>query len=1137
MNNHAKKIQFVLWTGVFGVVVGGLGTWLPVSDNWLRFFDNLHWSFSTIAAALMCWLGILGRPSSRDFGCRWFAIGISAYAFGQIIWDIQQWVDYEGFPSPSDLFYLWLGPCLVIGLFFFVSKRVSPNQLGFFGLDCAMVVVVSVALVLVFYLPKRGNMDILPMMVLAAYPASLLATLGVGVVVLLTLRLRLTLAWTAFLLAVLFTMWSWMNRNSLALEGITIAGAWFNSFFSLGILLLGVSIVHLELFPCKHRQWIRYYEAILRLLPLVAIVLVSVAVIGTLVISNLPEIVIEVIWTSAVVVVVLATVRQHALLRDYDQLIRIETALNKERLLLNSIIESLPGAFVLLDEQGSVLKHNSYIASFMGAEDEVSEPLHIQSVIPAQSHAQFDGQLRQVLLSGNASFEESLCSSNQRLVMHGFSFKRIVFNDVIYMMGIGIDISKLKNSMAALEESRNLLQQVIDTLPLRVFWKDKQSRYLGCNAAFAKDAGALSPEAIKGLTDYHLAWSKEESDNYIKDDRLVMSTLTPKMAFDEVLTRSDGKQIWVRTSKVPLVDTHDELVGVLGVFGDVTERKQLEETQQLIGLVFEHSRESIMVTDENNLVMAVNPAFTQLTGYKSDEIIGKDPSILRADRQEEEFYAEIWQSIRERGFWDGETWAKRKNGEIYPQRLSISVVRQPNGRILRHVAIGADISDKKEAEQVIWQQANYDVLTNLPNRRMLSEHIEHERKLAQRGKYKLALLFLDLDHFKDVNDSLGHQMGDVLLVEASKRMRQCVRETDTLARLGGDEFAIVIPRADLEDIERICNAILENIRQPFQLEKDQAYVSASIGIAFYPEDGLNVEELLRKADQAMYAAKHSGRSCFHYFKAEMQETAMLHMRLAADMRKSLETGEFNVYFQPIIDLNSGQISKAEVLLRWKHPLFGFIGPDQFIPIAESNGFIHELGNWVFTEALKWSQRWTGLIGEAFVNSVNLSPVQLMRGQYFGNWLQQFAASGLGRDGLVLEITEGVLLNDNPEVNEKLRNLQRAGMQVSIDDFGTGYSSLSYLNKFPIQFLKIDKSFVGELTTSETHRALVEGIVVMAHKLKLKVIAEGVETEAQRELLLHAGCDCAQGYLFSKPIMAEEFEARFIFGGDQLNGFG
>jgi EAL domain-containing protein (putative c-di-GMP-specific phosphodiesterase class I) len=305
------------------------------------------------------------------------------------------------------------------------------------------------------------------------------------------------------------------------------------------------------------------------------------------------------------------------------------------------------------------------------------------------------------------------------------------------------------------------------------------------------------------------------------------------------------------------------------------------------------------------------------------------------------------------------------------------------------------------------------------------------------------------------------------------------------------------------------------------------HVSASIGIAFYPADGQSVEELLKKADQAKYAAKHSGRSCFHYFKAEMQEKAMLHMRLAADMRGSLEAGDFCVYFQPIVDLSNQKVGKAEALLRWKHPLFGFIGPDQFIPIAEGNGFIHELGDWVFMETLKWSRRWSEMAGEIFVNSVNLSPVQLMRGTYFDNWLRQFQDSGLGQGGLVLEITEGILLNNNPDVNARLLSLQQAGMRVSIDDFGTGYSSLSYLNKFPITFLKIDKSFVNEITSSETHQALVEGIVVMAHKLNLKVIAEGIENQVQQQRLLNAGCDCGQGYFFSKPIAPEQFEIMFI----------
>lgn len=1126
MGNDTKKMQFVLWTGVFGVIVGVLGITLAESEQWLRFFDNLHWTFSTIAAALLCWLGCRASKA-QDLACWWFTAGLSAYAVGQVIWDVQQWFGFVGFPSPSDLFYLWLGPCLVIGLVRFVSQRAYVIQLSFFSLDSVMAMVVAVALVALVYLPQNANKDLVSMAVLIAYPASLMTAFGVGVLALLTLHLRLTLAWAAFLLAVLMTASSWMIWNSLALNGLAEPGAWFNSAFSVGILVLAVSANHLEMQSCQSQYWIRLYEAVLRFLPLFSVILVSAAVIATLVVSSVPANVVNLIWSSAVLIVILATFRQYATLCEYDRLRLAERALDQERLLLHTIVESLPGVFVLLNERGRILKHNSYIAQFIGTPRDDTDSLFMHGVIQPEYRVEFERELDRVLAAGYVSFELPLCSASRKAGMHSFSFKRIVFDNATYLMGIGIDISTLKDALSAAEESRNLLQQVVDTLPLRVFWKDKQSRFLGCNALFAADAGLPNAEVARGKTDRDLAHNSVEADRHIADDQWVMASMTPKLNFDQIATCADGKQIWVRTSKVPLLDTHNELLGVLGVYEDVSERRHLEETQQLAGLVFEHSRESIMVSDASNRIMAVNPAFTRLTGYTSDEVVGKDPSFLRADGQNEDIYAAIWHSIREYGFWHGETWARRKNGQIYPQRLSISVVRQADGAISRHVAIGADISDKKHAEELIWHQANFDVLTNLPNRRMLTEHIEHERKLAQRGNYKLALLFLDLDHFKDVNDTLGHDMGDVLLVEASKRMRQCVRETDMLARLGGDEFALVIPHAEQEEVERICNAILNHIKQPFELNKEQAYVSSSIGIAFYPEDGQSVDELLRKADQAMYAAKHSGRSCFHYFKSEMQDAAMLHMRLAADMRNSLDVGNFNVYFQPIVDLAGGRVGKAEVLLRWNHPLFGFIGPDQFIPIAESNGFIHELGNWVFCEALKWAKRWSGLIGETFVASVNLSPVQLMRGQYFDDWLQQFIASGLGANGLVLEITEGVLLNDNPEVIDRLMSLQQAGMQVSIDDFGTGYSSLSYLNKFPIQFLKIDKSFVGELTSSQTHRALVEGIVVMAHKLNLKVVAEGVETEAQRQLLLDAGCDCAQGYLFSKPIVAEDFEVFFV----------
>ncbi len=1117
----------VLITGFTGVVAGAVGAQWADAPHWIQFFDNSHWTFGTTSAALLAWMGLGDKVRQGDLAQRWIVVGLLAYALGQLIWDVQQIVAYQGFPTPSDLFYLCLGPALTIGLFKLAAGHLSSNQQRLFMLDCTLAGVVAVALVMVFYLPKRGDTDSLHLWVLIIYPASLLIALVMALLLLPTLRFRPNWPWFGLVLGLTMTSWSWMVWNDAVLDALDTTGAWFNSVFSFGILTMGVAVVHLRLQAEKHPPWERRCEAVLRFLPLGAVILAALAVIATQFMQNLPIIVREIIWSSSVLVMILAAIRQHTLLLDYDRLILTEAILEQERQLLTTIVEGLPGAFVLLNQQGDILKYNSYAARFVQSAENTLSPMPIHAAIPKACHQAFDKQLQRVWDLGEASFEQWLRLSDAQIIPHGFSFKRVQFHDGDFLMGIGIDISELRLAMTALEESHNLLQQVVDTLPLRVFWKDRQSRYLGCNILFARDAGVADTAAVKGLTDYDLAWSEQETLAYLEDDQAVMSSLLPKLSFDERLTPAGGERMWIRTSKVPLLDTQQQLVGILGVFGDVTEQKHLEEMQQLAALVFEHSRESIIVSDTHNKIIAVNPSFSTLTGYSSEEVIGHDPKLLRAESQAEDFYVAIWQSVHQRGYWEGETWGRRKNGELYPQRLSISVVRHDDGTIFRYVAMGADISDKKQAEQLIWQQANFDVLTDLPNRRMLIEHVTRELKLAERGRYQVALLFLDLDHFKNVNDSLGHHMGDVLLVEAAKRMRQCVRETDTLSRLGGDEFAIIVPHANREDIERIAYAILETIRQPFALDKEQAYVSTSIGIASYPADGASVDELLKKADQAMYAAKQSGRSCFHYFKPEMQEAAMLHMRLAADMRSSLEMGDFALYFQPIVDLTTGQVIKSEALLRWKHPLFGFISPDRFIPIAEGNGFIHELGSWVFNETLQWSRRWRELLGHAFVCSMNLSPVQLMRGDYFDDWLQRFAASGLGRGGLVLEITEGVLLSHDPEVNQKLMRLNQAGMQLSIDDFGTGYSALSYLNKFPLHYLKIDKSFVESLTSNERHRALVEGIVMMAHQLNLAVIAEGIETPEQQGFLQSIGCDYGQGYWFSKPITALAFEATFV----------
>jgi len=437
-----------------------------------------------------------------------------------------------------------------------------------------------------------------------------------------------------------------------------------------------------------------------------------------------------------------------------------------------------------------------------------------------------------------------------------------------------------------------------------------------------------------------------------------------------------------------------------------------------------------------------------------------------------------------------------------------------------------DITQKKESEALIWQHANFDALTGLPNRRMFRDRLEQAVKKCRRADLMLAVLFIDLDRFKEVNDAYGHHKGDALLIEAAKRIRRAVRELDTVARLGGDEFTVIVSELDgPQPVEVIAQNIIDALGDPFSFGDEQAFVSASIGITMYPEDATDIDELLRHADQALYVAKGAGRSRFAYFTPALQFAAQARMRLMNDLRQALELGQFSLHFQPMVHLATGEVHKAEALLRWEHPQRGVVPPCEFIPAAEAGGLIFELGDWVVREAARWLKRWRRGAHAELQVSVNQSPLEF-QGDRHGNagWIEHLASLGLPGRSLVVEITEGLLLDASVTVNEKLLRLREAGIQVAVDDFGIGYSSLAYLKKFDIDYLKIDQSFVRNLAPGSSDMALSEAIIVMAHKLGLAVIAEGVETEAQRNLLRAAGCDYGQGYLFAAPMPPAQFEA-------------
>jgi diguanylate cyclase (GGDEF)-like protein/PAS domain S-box-containing protein len=452
------------------------------------------------------------------------------------------------------------------------------------------------------------------------------------------------------------------------------------------------------------------------------------------------------------------------------------------------------------------------------------------------------------------------------------------------------------------------------------------------------------------------------------------------------------------------------------------------------------------------------------------------------------------------------------------------VSRDAEGRTVRMIGTNVDISEKKKSDEEIWRRANFDVLTGLPNRSMFRDRLEHEVITSRRSNKALALLFIDLDHFKEVNDLLGHDAGDMLLRQAADRISSCVRGSDTVARLGGDEFTVILTALDnIAHVDSIAQKILYALARPFRFNQEVIRVSGSIGITICPEDASEPEHLVRNADQAMYVAKNAGRNQFSYFTRSMQDEARRRLRLIDDLRHAVPERQLKVYFQPIVDLASGQIVKAEALVRWIHPDKGLLSPTEFIELAEECGVINEIGNWIFIQAVAWSKRWSDELGFRFQISINKSPVEFMSQSTEINWAAHLQDLGLAWNSISVEITEGLLLNTSPEVEDKLLALRGAGIQVAIDDFGTGYSSMAYLKKFDVDYLKIDQSFVRDTDNMTSSRTIAETIIVMAHKLGLKVIAEGIETPEQRDWLKAAGCDFGQGFLFSEPIPPERFE--------------
>jgi len=619
-------------------------------------------------------------------------------------------------------------------------------------------------------------------------------------------------------------------------------------------------------------------------------------------------------------------------------------------------------------------------------------------------------------------------------------------------------------------------------------------------------------------------------DDREKVNQAYAQSLVDRQTYDveHRLLMADGRIKWVRERCSSEFDESGKPLRSVGAVQDVTEHKLAEDRQRIAAVAFE-THEGIVIADANANIIRVNHAFQEITGYDSEEVVGKNPRLLSSGAHDKAFYAAMWQQLLNEGSWSGEILDKRKSGEIYPKWMTISTVKDSEGKVSEYVAIFSDISARKKAEEEIRNLAFYDTLTKLPNRRLLLDRMSLALNSSMRNQHYGAVMFLDMDRFKTLNDTMGHDYGDLLLIEVAQRIHSCVREVDTVARMGGDEFVILVEDIDsiAEEASQRAALIAEKIRASlttaYQLKDRSYHSSPSIGVCLYRGNEESVDALLKHADMAMYQAKESGRNTVRFFDPQMQYAVETRAALEADLRYAVFNGQLRLHYQIQVD-DEHRALGAEVLVRWVHPTRGMVSPAQFIPVAEESSLILEVGHWVLETACRQLAAWSkSELTRHLSIAVNVSAQQFKLVDFVDRVMAVLRTFDVEASHLKLELTEGVVLNDVTDVVAKMYALKALGVRLSMDDFGTGYSSLAYLKQLPLDQLKIDQSFVRDITTDPNDAVMVQTIIGMAHNFRLDVIAEGVETEGQLAFLRQHGCRAFQGYLFSKPVPIEEFE--------------
>jgi len=680
------------------------------------------------------------------------------------------------------------------------------------------------------------------------------------------------------------------------------------------------------------------------------------------------------------------------------------------------------------------------------------------------------------------------------------------------------------------ERYRNLVESTSDWV-----WEvDKTGCYTYVSPNLEMLLGYPSTEII-GQTPFDLMPTREAERvkhiffTQIAKDQLPINRLVNKNL------HKNGHEVILETSGVPFYDDSGVFNGYRGIDRDITASFKQEQKEKMAVMVQDNTSEAVMVIDKNLRIVSINPAFTKTTGYTFDEIQGKTPNVLSSGKQDKFFYQQMWEAINDLGYWQGEIWNRRKSGEVYPEWLNINSIKDDAGKVIYYSAIFSDISSQEHIRKRLHTLAYYDDLTGLPNRELFHDRLDNALTQSHRNDKKLGLMFLDIDRFKNVNDSLGHKVGDLLLSAIAKKLQECIRDSDSVSRIGGDEFTILVNDiSQPDDTIIVAQKIIDAFSKPLKLPDGlELYATTSIGICVYPDDGPNSDILIKNADTAMYRAKESGRNNYQFYTKEMSQHFSERLSLETDLHKAISQNELSVAYQPQVSLLTGEIVGFEALVRWNHSKHGWISPTKFIPIAEDSGLIYQIGEWVLKQACQQIKLWHEYFDPKLKVAVNVSSHQLCKSDVVNSILEIIDSFDLPHEAIELELTESSLMDNVESVSHTMDKLSKTGIQLAIDDFGTGYSSLSYIKRFSIDKLKIDKSFVQDISTDKNDVEIVTAIIAMANNLGVEVIAEGVESIEEAVFLHEHGCHEIQGYYFSKPKFAEEINV-MLEEGTSLN---